>query len=161
MRYAAVIAYGTRPVQLCCSCTIQARMPRKARAVRRLSRRPWTLSWKSGFKEAIVGSGFPSSAMSRRTSAGSSVLQPIEIWRNVETGRIESACTVEHAEQSRGSLFGKSSGKRVRIGTNQKALRDALEKAYRKGIDSGRRTNCVSWPVARYQRRRGPRSARP
>jgi hypothetical protein len=63
-------------------------------------------------------------------------LNEVEVHKDATTGWSETACTVEHLGKTDGPLFGKSTGKRMRFGSNQKKLRDALEKAYRDGVDS-------------------------
>jgi hypothetical protein len=65
-------------------------------------------------------------------------LEEIEVWRDAESDRAESACTVEHGAKSDGKVLGKKLtwGSKKKLGPNQQRLRDALEAQYRVGIDS-------------------------
>lgn len=75
-------------------------------------------------------------------------LHEVEVWRDAETGRGESACTVEHLVATGGPLFGRTRGQRLRFGGNQHKLREALEKQYREGVDSWDRDGLRELAVA-------------
>jgi AAA domain len=65
-------------------------------------------------------------------------LEEIEVWRDPESDRAESACTVEHGAKTDGKVLGRKLnwGSKKKLGPNQQRLRDALEAQYRVGIDS-------------------------